>query len=105
MIDDIVQKYQNRITKRIDNVRGEELDIEEAKYEVERLEKFARKLEPDFQAEMDELIRENLLNTSNVLLKEYKKKLSSLTQELDTGGLSGINIEWSQAMLICVQIL
>ncbi len=93
VIDDIVQKYQNRITKRIDNVRGEELDIEEAKYEVERLEKFARKLEPDFQAEMDELIRENLLNTSNVLLKEYKKKLSSLTQELDTGGLSGINID------------
>ncbi|NBH13136.1 hypothetical protein D3Z36_02765 [Lachnospiraceae bacterium] len=93
VIDGIVQKYQARITKRIDDVRGEELDVDEAKYEVERLERFARKLEPDFQTEMDDLIRENLLNTSSALLEEYKNRLASLTQELDAGGLSGINID------------
>lgn len=93
VIEGIVEKYQARITKRIDDVRGDELDIDEAQREIERLEEFARKLEPDFQAELDELIRENLLNTGNALIKEYKKKLASLTEELDTAGLTGIRID------------
>lgn len=93
VIEDIVKKYKNRIIKRIDDMRGEELDIDEAENEVARLEKFAKKLEPDFQTELDELIRENLVNTSNALLGEYKRKLSSLTEELDTAGITGINID------------
>lgn len=88
VIDNIVQKYQARIRKRIDDVRGEELDIDEAKDEVARLERFAKKLEPDFQSELDELIRENLVNTSNALLEEYRKKLASLAEEIDTIGIT-----------------
>lgn len=93
VIEDIVQKYQARIRNRIDEVRGEELDIDEANDEVIRLERFAKKLEPDFQTELDELIRENLIKTSNALLEEYKKKLASLTEDIDNQGLSGINID------------
>lgn len=93
VIESIVQKYQGHIRKRIDNVRGEELDIEEAKDEVIRLERFAKKLEPDFQSELDELIRENLISTSNALLEEYKRKLSSLTENLDPNILVGITID------------
>jgi len=52
-----------------------------------------KKLEPDFQAELDELIRESLIKTSNALLQEYKKKLVSLTSEMDPNALSGISID------------
>lgn len=93
VINEIIQKYQTRLTQRIDSVRGEELDMSEVDHEVERLARFAKKLEPDFQADLDELIRNNLIATSNALLKQYKEKLASLTDEVDARTLSGISIE------------
>lgn len=92
-IDSIVQKYQAKLRQKIDDVRGQELDIDEVMDEVSRLESYTKKLEPDFQTELDELIRENLVNTSNALLQEYKKKLSSLTSEIDPNSLAGISID------------
>ena len=92
-IEAIIQKYQAKIRKKIDDLRGEELDIDEVSDEVERLSRFAKKLEPDFQSELDELIRESLLKTSNALLAEYKKKLASLTEEIDPSTLAGISID------------
>ena len=71
VIEDIVKKYKDRIIQRIDKVRGEELDIDEAEDEVSRLAKFAKKLEPDFQTELDELLRENLIIDS-MLSKDPK---------------------------------
>jgi len=93
IIDSIVQKYQAKIRQKIDELRGQELDMDEVMDEVSRLERYAKKLEPDFQAELDELIRENLVKTSNALLQEYKKKLASLTSEIDPNALSGISID------------
>lgn len=93
IIDSIVQKYQAKIRQKIDELRGQELDMDEVVNEVSRLERYAKKLEPDFQAELDELIRENLVKTSNALLQEYKKKLASLTSEIDPNALAGISID------------
>lgn len=93
IIDSIVQRYQAIIRQKIDELRGQELDMDEAMDEVSRLERYAKKLEPDFQAELDELIRENLVKTSNALLQEYKKKLASLTSELSPNTLSVIPID------------
>ena len=93
IIDGIVQKYQAKIRKKIDELRGQEIDMDEVMDEVSRLERYAKKLEPDFQAELDELIRENLVKTSNALLQEYKKKLASLTSEIDPNALAGIAID------------
>jgi hypothetical protein len=59
---------------------------------MERLEKFARKLEPDFEVELDELIREIWIKTSIALLEEYRSKLASLTEEIDLTKLGGISI-------------
>lgn len=70
-------------------MRDEELDIDDAKDEMERLEKFAKKLEPDFEVELDELIRDSLVKTSIALLEEYRSKLASLTEELDLTKLGG----------------
>ena len=93
IIDSIVQKYQAKIRQKIDELRDQELDMDEVMDEVSRLERYAKKLEPDFQAELDELIRENLVKTSNALLQEYKKKLASLTSEIDPNALAGISID------------
>lgn len=93
IIDGIVLKYQTKITQKIDGLRGQELDIDDVMDEVNRLERYAKKLEPDFQSELDELIRESLVKTSNALLQEYKKKLESLTSEIDPNALAGISID------------
>lgn len=93
VVENIIEKYQDRITKRIDNLRGEELDVDDVMDEVERLEKFAKKLEPDFQTELDELIKENLIKTSKALIEQYKKRLASLMEEINLEGLSNITID------------
>ena len=93
VIDSIVLKFEKKITERIDKVRGEQLDIDDARDELDRLERFAKKLEPDFEAELDDLIRENLINTGNALLEEYKKKLASLTESVGNGHFSVIAID------------
>jgi GTPase Era involved in 16S rRNA processing len=93
VIQEIVEKFEAKITTKIDSVRGEELDINDAQDEVDRLERFAKKLEPDFQTELDDLIRENLINTGTALINEYKKKLASLSEDIDNIGLSGLSID------------
>jgi hypothetical protein len=60
-----------------------ELEINEARKEVEQFGKFAKKLELTFKSELDEIIKNGLINTSSALINEYKQKLASLTQELD----------------------
>ena len=92
IIDNIVQKYQAKIRQKIDDLRGQELDMDDVMNEVYRLELYAKSLEPNFQADLDELIRENLIKTSKALLQEYKKKLESLTSEVDSDALAGISI-------------
>ena len=93
VVEDILQKFQSRITKRIDDLRGEELNLNDVEYEVARLEKFAKKLEPDFEVELDELIRNNLVNTTKALLDGYKKKLASLSDEIDATNLTMLPID------------
>ena len=93
VIEDILQKFQSAIRKCIDEVRGKELDINEVNTEVTKLEKLAKNIEECLQNDLDELIRENLVNTCNALLIEYKNKLASLTEELESHSISSINID------------
>lgn len=93
IIDNIVQKYQAKIRQKIDDLRGQEINMDDVMNEVYRLELYAKSLEPNFQADLDELIRENLIKTSKALLQEYKKKLESLTSEVDSDALAGISID------------
>lgn len=93
IVDKIVKKYQSEIRKKIDELRDQKLDTDEAEDEVKRLARYANKLEPNFRAELDELISENLVNTGNALLQEYKDKLASLTSEIDPNALAGISID------------
>lgn len=93
-IEGIVQKYQARIRERIDNLRSKEkLCIGIVNEEVSELEKFSKELELDFQIELEQLIRKNIIDTSNALLAEYKNKLASLSECSESSELSGINID------------
>ena len=93
VVEGIIEKFQQRVRKKIDELRGTELEMGEVEYEMQGLEKFARKLEPDFQVELDELIKKNLVDSVDVLLQNYRKKLKSLTEELDGNVLQGITID------------
>lgn len=93
IIDSIVKKYQDRLIQRMDSVLGEELTVDEVDQEVERLANFAKKLEPDFKADIDELIHDNLLNVGNALVAQYKAKLTSLTEEIDPNTISSVIID------------
>ena len=93
VINGVVEKYQARLTKRIDDVRGEDLEVAEAQYEVERLERFAKKLEPDFQTELDELIHDGLIGTSSALIEEYKQRLASFAKNIELDNIVNISID------------
>lgn len=91
--DKIVGEFQAKITKRIDNLRGENLDKDDAQDELKNLERFAQRLEPSFQDELDRLLRKNLVTTSETLLNNYLKKLSSLKDECNNNKVTGISID------------
>ena len=74
----VVEKFQERITKRIDSVRESELTLNEVEDEVERLTRYARKLEADFKEDMNEFLDDVLVKTGNSLLDEYRKKIASM---------------------------
>ena len=87
------KELASRLRNKIDELRGKEIEIALVENEVAELEQFARRLEPNFQAELDELIKNNLIKSSEELLKTYRDKLISLTDELDVDSLIGISIE------------
>ena len=93
IIRSIIIKYHSMINQKSKSMSGQEFELNEVAAEIRHLEKFARTLEPDFQTELDELIRNSLIKTSNALLQEYQKKLTSLTEGDKTGIISSIRID------------
>ena len=87
IIDTIIAKFQAKITQKIDQRRGKKLDINDVKYEMDSLEKFAKSLEPDFQVDLENMIQNTLKKTCDELLREYRNKLAALTEVANTSGL------------------
>lgn len=93
VINDIIKKIQSRVTLKVDQYRGQEIDIDGAKFEMDSLEDFAKKIEPEFEVELDNLIRTSLLDTGNALLEEYRRKLSALAEEINISDRNSIIID------------
>ena len=93
VVEGIIKKFQSRITEKIDDLRSKEIDIEDAKQKMDQLEKFAKSIEPDFEVELDELIRDSLVKTSSALLNEYRSKLASLIEEINPAKIDDICID------------
>ncbi len=81
-VDDIVIKYDEKLVVQTNPAKGKELNIEEAKKEVADLKNFAKRLEPEFEQELNCIIKDNLVLTANTLLEEYRKKLASMAEEI-----------------------
>lgn len=92
-VEKIIENFQKKITEKIDAFTNEEWGIEEAEDEVERLGRFANRLKPDFKEDLDELVLTNVNGTGDRLMNEYKKKLASLTEGMDSSIFSGIVID------------
>lgn len=85
--------YQDKVTKRSDEIVKEKIQLDDVDIEVKSLARFAKNLGPEFQAALDETIQENLVKVVGSLLTEYRKKLASLTDELDLSVLGNITID------------
>ncbi len=93
IVEGIIGRYQSKIRTKITSLRGRELSLNEVKSTIDKLKGFVLKLEPDFQNDFDELIRENLVKTGETLLQEYKKKLASLTRVIVSKDLVSVTID------------
>ena len=93
ILEEIVETLQKDIRKTLANNKNKtELNKEDAENEVDKLKKYAKELEKKFKVDVDELITKNLIDTSNVLLEEYKIKLQSLANEINLDKKTTINI-------------
>lgn len=104
-IEKILAVFQGELSKKNERIRGKELSLEQIDEEVYQLEHWAEDLQPEFHTALDEVIRDNLIETSNALLEEYRKKLTHLIEEMDAGGCLGITIDPVKLVggsLICV---
>ena len=91
VVDTIVEKYQAKIRSKINDLRGRELSLSDAKYEVRKMQDFASSLEPNFRTELEDMIQDNLVSTGYSLIEAYKSKLASMVNEIGVGNLK-INI-------------
>ena len=92
-IYDIHLKFQNLLTQKLDEIRGKELSLEEIDEKEHQLNELVQNLQPEFYTSLNEVIRENLIETSNALLDVYRKKLTHLIEEMDSEVFSDITID------------
>ena len=92
-IEDVIQEFQVKLTQKLDNLGGKEFSLEEIDKEMHQLSQLAQNLQPEFVTALDEVIRDNLIETSNALLEAYRKKLTHLIEEMDAEVFSGITID------------
>jgi hypothetical protein len=89
-IENIIQKFKTSVSSSLDKLRGKELEISQVYDEVEYLKILARNFEIDIKEDLEKHIEARLINISNSLFEDYKKKISLLADEID---ISSIKIE------------
>lgn len=92
-IKKVVKYYQDQINARSKTLDGAKLSPENAELEAVQLQKYAARLEPNFKDDLNEVVTETLITTGNQLLDDYKNKLASLLEDIDTSMFKGIAIE------------
>ena len=93
LIDGIIEKYQEKIRGKIVDYGDNEFEISEVEDEVDRLQRYAKNLESGLRQDLDDLLQKELMDTSQALLDEYKKKLVNLTDEIDLSSISNGSID------------
>lgn len=83
-------KFQEEITDYTERYEDEKLNRKQAESLYKKLIKFAKDLEAEIGAELENLISNNMQKNANALLNEYINKVRDLTGGIN---IKGINIE------------
>ena len=102
-VTEILTMYQKKFDEVIKGLpeADSEGDIESeiARKNLDELEKTAETYGPIFESDLEAMIDENLVKTSNELLEQYKAKLVSLTSEINLGDISNVTIDPLKLMI------
>lgn len=77
-VEKSIAKFQGKITERINRAAGKEIEESRVEAEIKQLREFAKELEPKLKAELDKLVRKQLVETCEELIEDYKKKLAEV---------------------------
>jgi hypothetical protein len=87
MADEIITKAQKSITEKLSNSNSKMSKLD-AENECAQFARFAENLQADIQVKLENLITEHIHKNANDLLEQYKKKISELSQDVNTGGVT-----------------
>jgi len=92
-VEDIVADFQAKVNEVIRSYRDKEIPVDEVTATVKELADFAKGLEPQFRQKLDDIIQDGPVKTCEVLIKEYRDKLSKLTEDIGGAAVSSIKID------------
>lgn len=82
----VIRSAQSRITEQLSST-GDRMTEVEAKQECKRLSLFADSLRADIRVKLENLITNHIKKNADDLLKEYRNKISELSQDINVGGI------------------
>lgn len=88
------KECQEKFAEDAKSLKGRgELSMQEAQEKIYRWNIISDRLSTQLQSEVQALLEERLIAAANKLLEEYKEKLSSMVDTLDSGQLMGIAVD------------
>ena len=86
LANNVIKKAQEKITKQLKDPK-KKLSVEEAESLCVQFAKFADNLQAEVQVELENMIENNVKKNAEGLLKQYKKKLADLVDEINVGNV------------------
>ena len=86
LANNVIKKAQEKITKQLKDPK-KKMSIDEAERLCAQFAKFADNLQAEVQVELENLIENTVQKNADDLLKQYKKKLADLVDEINVGNV------------------
>lgn len=85
LANNVIKKNQEKITKQLKDPK--KMSVDEAESLCAQFAKFADNLQAEVQVELENLIENTVQKNADDLLKQYKKKLADLVDEINVGNV------------------
>ena len=86
LANNVIKKAQEKITKQLKDPK-KKMSVDEAESLCAQFAKFADNLQAEVQVELENLIENTVQKNADDLLKQYKKKLADLVDEINVGNV------------------
>lgn len=86
LANNVIKKAQEKITKQLKDPK-KKMSVDEAESLCTQFAKFADNLQAEVQVELENLIENTVQKNADDLLKQYKKKLADLVDEINVGNV------------------